>query len=100
MINQAVHPGTIKIVDAYDKSVEEVPSESQPFQEQFVMLDADGIETHDPNLAVEHIPIVLVRVLRLDANGELAPADRAIQMEILEYGPDDRLIRSTLMMKD
>lgn len=100
MTTKPAHPGTIKMIDVYDKSVREVPFQSVPPREQFVMLDKDGIETNDPKLAVEHIPIVQVRVLKLDAKGELAPADRAVQMRILQYGPDERLLRSTTMTKD
>ena len=100
MTTQTAHPGTIKMIDVYDRSTREVPFESVPPRQQFVMLDKDGIETHDAGLAVERIPIVQVRVLRLDATGALAPAHRTVEMRILEYGPDERLLRSTTMTKD
>lgn len=100
MTEQPAHPGEIRMVDAYDKSIRLVSAAEVPNRQKFVMLDKQGVETSDPQLAVQYLPIVMARVLRLDAKGDLVPADRATQIRILEYGPDDRLLRSTLMLKD
>jgi hypothetical protein len=97
---QTVHPPTIKMIDVAENSTREVRREDVPPKQQLVMLDRDGVETDDPSLAVERIPILQVRVLKLDAEGKLASSDNAVEMRILEYGPDDRLLRSTTMRKD
>ena len=100
MNEQPAHPGEIRMVDAYDKSVRLVPAAGVPTRQQFVMMDKDGVETNDPKLAVQYLPIIMVRILRLDAKGELTSAERAVQIRIMEYGHGERLLRSTLMMKD
>ena len=94
------HPGTIREIDVFTGKVDVVPADSVSPRRQFVMIDADGVETNDPALAVEWLPIVEVRVLTTDANGKLGPIDQATQMQILEYGENERLLRSTLMIKD
>jgi hypothetical protein len=100
MAVQGQAPGTIRMIEVYEQTVRDVPADSVPSRQRFVMLDKNGVETNDPALATERISIVKVRILRLDASGGLAPAARAVQIEILEYGPSDRLLRSTLMRKD
>jgi hypothetical protein len=100
MSQQPAHPGEIRMVDAFDKCGRVVSSAQFPDRQRFVMLDREGIETSNPQLAVQHVPIVLARIFRLDAKGELVPADRTTQIRILEYGLDDRLLRSTTMPKD
>lgn len=100
MTEQPAHPGEVRMIDVYDKSVRVVPASSLPIQQQFVLLDKDGVRTTDAKLATQYLPITLVRILRLDEKGELVPADRAVQMRIMEYGADERLLRSTTMVKD
>ena len=100
MAELSAHPGTIQMIDVHDQSSRLVPAATVPTRQQFVMLDKDGVETQDPKLATARVPIVLVRVLHLDAQGALVPPARAVQMRIMEYGPDGRLLRSTTMIKD
>ena len=98
-MTQPEHPGTIRIENVSGKSVENVPYDSVPQRQRFVMLDANGVETNNPGEAKETIPIVYVRVVMLDEKGKHARPEDAHSMQILEYGPNERLLRSTIMQK-
>jgi hypothetical protein len=93
------HPGTITITNVAERTTETVPYDSVPPRQRFVMLNAAGTETEDPAQAKETIPIVAVRVVMLDGLGELATGDAVKVMRILEYGPGERLLRSTTMTR-
>jgi len=94
-----IHPGTIKIVTISTKATKVVPYESVPPRQRFVMLNSNGVETHDIADATEAIPIVEVHVLNLDSKGDLVPPENAASMRILEFGPEGRLLRGTTMTK-
>jgi hypothetical protein len=98
-MTQPEHPGTIRIENVAAKTVEVVPYDSVPPRQQFVMLDANGVETNNPGEAKQRVPIVHVRVIMLDEKGQHARPEDARSMQILEYGPDERLLRSTIMQK-
>lgn len=98
-MTQSEHPGTIRIENVSAKTVEIVPYDSVPQRQQFVMLDANGVETNNPGEAKERVPIVYVRVIMLDEKGQHARPEYASSMQILEYGPNERFLRSTIMQK-
>jgi hypothetical protein len=96
---QTNQPATIKIATVALKKTEVVTSDSVPESDRLVMIDDQGIETHDPKQAKETIPVVEIRVVTLNGKGELVAPDQAHTMRILLYGAGERLLRSTTMVK-
>ncbi len=97
----ASHPGTIRSFDGDTKEIRIAKAEEVPIKHRFVYLDRDDheVEATDTN-AVERIPIVEVRMTPTDGKGNIVPRKQAKKMEIIEYGPDHRFLRSTLMFRN
>jgi len=93
------HPGTIRMTDEFAGTVREVPAAEVPEPNRFVYLK-NGVETADAKNADERIPIVEVRMMPLDANGNLVSRDKAAKIVIQEYGPGQRPLRRSTMVKD
>lgn len=93
------HPGTVRMVDMYDKTARDVPVADVPAFKQFVYLK-NGVETSNPQEATARIPIVEVRMMPLDANGNLIAKDKATTIVIHELGPGGRSLRRTTMRRN
>lgn len=93
------HPGTMKMIDMFTKSVKEVAIEDVPESRRFVYLK-DGVEVSSADEADEIIPIVETRMYPFAADGELVAKEDAHTIRMQELGPDDRPLRSTTMVKD
>lgn len=91
------HPGTIRMIDEFDGSVNIAKAEATPERHRFVYLDDDGKEVDSAAEAVERIPIVEVRMTPTDGKGNLVPKDRAELIRISEFGPQGRRLRTTTM---
>jgi hypothetical protein len=94
------HPGTIKMIDAFDGSIHTKKAEDAPDAQRFVYLDATGAEIRSADQAAERIPIVEVQMIPTDGEGKLVSKERASTIRILEYGPNKRLLRSTVMSRN
>jgi hypothetical protein len=92
------HPGTIRMMDEFDHSVELVKAETVPDRHRFVYLNDKGIEVDSAEQAAERIPIVEVRMVPTDGKGNLVPKDKAQMIRITEFGPEGRRLRSTTMV--
>jgi hypothetical protein len=93
------HPGTIKMIDAFDGSIRTKKAEDAPDAQRFVYLDATGAEIRSTDQAAERIPIVEVQMIPTDGEGKLVSKEGASTIRILEYGPNKRLLRSTVMAR-
>jgi hypothetical protein len=93
----APHPGTIRMIDESDGSVRTVKADDVPERRRFVYLNKDGVEVDSAEEAVERIPIVEVRMTPTDGKGNLVAKDHAQLIRIKEFGPGNRLLRSTTM---
>ena len=87
------------MVNMFTHTVHSVDASEVPDRNKFVYLKG-RVETHDPKEATERIPIVEVRMVPLDRNGSLVSADDAYEVRITEIGPNGRVLRSSLMIKD
>jgi hypothetical protein len=92
------HPGTIRTISEYDGSVEMTKADDASDGIKFVYLDKNGIEVDSAEAASERIPIVEVRIISTDGNGNPVPRDKAKLIRLLEYGPGGRLLRSATMV--
>jgi hypothetical protein len=92
------HPGKIKMMDLFHRTSKIVSIEDIPENRRFVYLK-DGVETHDPSEATERVPIVEVQMLSSDERGNLVSPENAKLVEIKEFGPDMRPLRSTIMRR-
>ncbi|MBC7568890.1 MAG: hypothetical protein H7319_04040 [Spirosoma sp.] len=97
----APHPGIIRMIDDDTKEIRNVKAEEKSVRRQFVYPDRDDheVEATDTN-AVKRIPIVEVCMTPTDGKGNIVPRKQAKKMEIIEYGPDHRFLRSTLMFRN
>lgn len=93
------HPGKIKLIELYSNSVREVSADDVPEHSRFVYLK-DGVETHDPQEATERIPIVEEHMMSLDAHGNLVPKEQATRIRIKQFGPGQRPLRDTTLVKN
>ena len=98
-MNQPKHPGTILFINDGDGSRRSRPVHDVPENKRFVYL-AKGVETHAPDKADEAIPIVEVRLTPVDGTGKVVPASLAKKIRVNEFGPAQRLLRSTTMLKN
>ena len=81
----------------FSKVVTVVPIDSVPEGQRFVYLK-DGVETSSRDNATQAIPIVQVRMLPIDAAGQLVARDKAVRIRILELGAEGQTLRTTLMV--
>jgi hypothetical protein len=93
------HPGKIKMVDLFHRTTKVVAIGEVPENRRFVYLKGK-VETHDPDEATERVPIVEVHMLSSDERGNLVSPDTAKFVEIKEFGPDMRPLRSTIMRRE
>ncbi|MBP0617330.1 hypothetical protein [Jiella mangrovi] len=93
------HPGTVEIMTAFSGEVENIPHDSLPPEQQFVMLTRHGIETNDVSQAEKFVPVVKIKIFSHDENGRLVDPQDAKSIRILEYDKDNKLIRSTTMRR-
>ncbi len=91
------HPGTIAMIDDSDGSVRIEKADETPERHRFVYLDKAGIEVDSADKAVERIPIVEVRMTPTDGDGHIVSKANARLIQIKEFGPKHRLLRSTTM---
>ncbi len=94
----APHPGTIRMVEVQTETSRDVPIADVPEAQRFVYLK-DGIETSNPAEATERVPIVEVRMISVDARGNLVPKEQATKLVIHEFGPEGRALRHTTMVR-
>lgn len=99
-ISFAPHPGSIRMVEVQTDTSRDVPVDEVPEERQFVYLTKDGVETSDPEEATERVPVVEVRMISVDARGNLVPKESATKLVIYEIGPDDRPLRHTTMIRN
>jgi hypothetical protein len=92
------HPGKIKMMDLFHRTSKIVSIEDIPENRRFVYLK-DGVETQDSKEATERVPIVEVHMLSSDEKGNLVSPEIAKLVEIKEFGPDMRPLRSTIMRR-
>lgn len=90
------HPGTIRMVTAYDGKVEYKSIEGIPEKHVFVYLK-NGVEVRDREAADEVVPIIEVNMISWNANGQIVPPQEAVRMDIYEFGPERRVLRLTHM---
>jgi len=95
----APHPGSIRMVEVQAETSRDVPIDEVPEDRRFVYLTKEGVETADPTEATERVPIVEVRMISIDASGNLVPKGSAAKLVIYEIGPDDRPLRHTTMVR-
>jgi hypothetical protein len=93
------HPGIIRMVDMYDKSVRELRASEAPERVRFVYIDKDGREVDANQNPVERIPVVEVQMIPLDRNGNIVPKETATTIRRKEFGPDHRPLRSSTLSK-
>lgn len=94
---ETVHPGfvtfeTVATAEIRRASIEEIPEEKR-----FVYFK-DGKVVDNDELADEAVPIVKVRLVSTDMDGNLVEPSLAQQIDIIEFGPEGRRLRSTLML--
>ena len=92
------HPGTIRHVSAYDGKVEHKLIEGMPERHVFVYFK-NSLEVRDREAADEVVPIVEVEMISMNANGQFVPPQEAVRVDIYEFGPERRLLRTTHMMR-
>jgi hypothetical protein len=92
------HPGTVTMVNVYEKTERTVPITEVPPNKRFVYLK-DGVEISDPSQATELVPIVRVEMFSLDDDGNLVPPDLATKLWVKEFGPEKRPLRLTTMIR-
>ena len=97
MTPTSAHPGEIRMIDMFTKVVTVVPIDSVPQGQRFVYLK-EGVETSSSDIATQAVPIVEVRMLPIDAAGQLVARDKAVRIRILELGPEGQILRTTLMV--
>ena len=95
----APHPGSIRMVEVQAETSRDVPIDEVPEDRRFVYLK-DGVETGNPAEATERVPIVEVRMISVDARGNLVPKGSAAKLVIYEIGPEDRPLRHTTMVRN
>lgn len=98
MEKMPAHPGQIKMIEEYDGSVRLINVETVPDRQRFVYFDANGMEVDSLDKAASRVPIVEVRMLSTDGQGNLVPKSRAKKLRILEMGPDQKVLRSTVLV--
>lgn len=92
------HPGTIRLIDESDDSVVIVSADTKPERHQFVYFNSDGVEVDGPPEAVKRTPIVEVRTRPMDETGRIVPKDQAARIRVHEIGPEQKLLRWTLLV--
>ena len=92
------HPGTVRMVDAYTHEVRVLALSEVPEHQRFVFFRGDEAIGSAVD-ATRAVPIVEVRMFPLDANGKLVDKARAVRLRIVELGPDQSPLRTTLMLK-
>jgi hypothetical protein len=97
MKNFATHPGTIRIINEADASIQILRAVEAPERQQFVYFDRVGLEVGTAELATERVPIEEVRMTPTDGKGNLVAKERAVLVRIKEYGAGQRLLRTTTM---
>jgi hypothetical protein len=93
------HPGKVKTVDFFHKTSKSVLVGDVPENQRFVYFK-NGVETHDPDEATERAPIVEVHLLSSDEIGNLVSPEIAKLVQIKEFGPEMRPLRSTTLRRE
>jgi hypothetical protein len=92
------HPGTIRVVDVFRRTSQDSLVAGFPAAGWFVYLK-DGVETDDPDLATERVPVVEVHVIGVGPKGNLVPTERALTVRVEEFGPGRRPLRTTTVCR-
>lgn len=93
-----VHPGTVKMVNVFEKTSKIIPVSEFPKHKRFVYFK-DGAVTDKADEATEAVPVVETRMLSTDAEGKLVSVKKAVKMRIEEFGPGGQPLRWTIMVK-
>ena len=59
----------------------------------------NSLEVRDREAADEVVPIVEVEMISMNANGQFVPPQEAVRVDIYEFGPERRLLRTTHMVR-
>lgn len=91
-------PQSVRFVEIFSGEVREVPFNDLPQNDRWAFL-REGKLVNSPEEADEIVPIVEVRRLTLDAQGDLVPSESAVSVRIEEFGPGGRPVKWTLMVR-
>lgn len=97
------HPGTVKMINMLDKSVELISIDEIPKWNQFAYYYKDGIRIvhiNDIDKAVKAIPIVEERMYSRGEGKKLVPPKEADYLLIEKYGPDGTLLITNTLWRD
>jgi len=94
-----VHPGTIKMVNMFDKTVKEVTIDKVPKENQFVYYSDDNDIVEKRN-AMKAVPIVEVRMFPKNAKGEVVSKDKAKLIWLEMYDKNNKLIKTHSMWRN
>ncbi len=94
------HPGKIRFWTMFDKSFKDQAITDIPLDKQWVYFDKLGQETSDITKAASAVPVLEVKMFSFDAKGDLVAPDVASSLLILEFGPEERQLRSLRMQKN
>ena len=93
----APHPGTIKMVDMFNHETRIVRIDGVPPDRRFVYFK-DDLEIASADGATRAVPIIEVRMFPLDAHGQLVAKALATRIRMIELGPNEQALRTTLMV--
>jgi hypothetical protein len=91
------HPGIVRMVDRFHQTTKEIPVAQVPAANRFVYYKGK-VRTENATEATERIPIVVVEMMPLDAKGNLVPPESAATIQVSEFGPNRRPLRTTTMV--
>lgn len=92
------HPGTVKMVNVFEKTTKTIPVSEFPKHKRFVYYK-DGVITEKVDEATDAVPVVETRMLSTDKDGKLVSVKNAVKLRIEEFGPNGQPLRWTIMVK-